>query len=103
MQEAGASISNFHTRTRKTQVSDLPRTAETRPYTRKERNDTANQKDFTRAGQHRGQDKGTFRKYLPSPPPLTGTLGKTTSSVQKKKGKIANLTFFSGQLESSNL
>lgn len=70
-------------------------------YKKEERNDTADHKGFARAGQGWGQDKGTFRKYLPFPPTQELQEGEPTSTVQKNKGKTANITFFSGQLESS--
>lgn len=50
--------------------------------------------------------QGRFQEVPPiHPRPLTGTPGKPISSFQKKKkkGKIAGITIFSGQLESSYL
>lgn len=65
MLEAGANVSILHTRTQQTLISDLPQTAETSAYRRKERNDTADQKSFTGAGQGLGhfQEVPTIPHY----------------------------------------
>lgn len=97
MLEAGASVSILHTRTQKTQISDLPQIAETSPYRRKERNDTADQKSFMELGRAGALSGSTYH-----PPLLELQEGKAISLIQKNK-RLQNITFFSSQLESSSL
>lgn len=88
MLEAGASVSILHTRTQKTQISDLPQIAETSPYRRKERNDTADQKSFIELGRAGALSGSTYHPPLLEP----GRKSHFTSPKKQKTTKY-NILF----------
>ena len=81
--EEGASTSNFHTRTWKIQVSNLPWTAETSPYTKKEDMTQQIRKVLQQLGRTRALSGSTSH----SPPPPYRNPRKTYFIIQKKKKK----------------
>lgn len=73
---------------------------------RRRKNDTADHKDtagFARAGQGRGQAKGTFRKCFPSPPPPTEPKEGKPNFSNPNNARIPNKTFFSNYLHGDSL